>query len=44
MPITVTPTKEIPDVLVIDPKVFGDERGWFYESFNQQIFSIPCSL
>ena len=26
------------DVLVIEPKVFGDERGWFYESFNQQEF------
>ena len=39
MPIAVTPTKEIPDVLIIDPKVFGDERGWFYESFNQQEFT-----
>jgi dTDP-4-dehydrorhamnose 3,5-epimerase len=25
----------IPDVLLIEPKVFGDERGFFYESFNQ---------
>ena len=24
----------IPDVLIIEPKVFGDERGFFYESFN----------
>lgn len=24
----------IPDVLVIEPKVFGDDRGFFYESFN----------
>jgi dTDP-4-dehydrorhamnose 3,5-epimerase len=39
MPINVTPTKEIPDVLIIEPKVFGDARGWFYESFNQQEFS-----
>jgi dTDP-4-dehydrorhamnose 3,5-epimerase len=39
MPIQVTPTPEIPDVLIIEPKVFGDERGWFYESFNQQEFS-----
>lgn len=38
MPITVTPTA-IPDVLVIDPKVFGDDRGWFFESFNQKDFS-----
>ena len=26
---------EIPDVLLIEPKVFGDERGFFMESFNQ---------
>lgn len=29
----------IPDVLIIDPKVFGDDRGFFYESFNQQKFN-----
>lgn len=28
----------IPDVALIEPKVFGDERGFFYESFNQQLF------
>jgi dTDP-4-dehydrorhamnose 3,5-epimerase len=33
----VTPT-EIPDVLVLEPKVFGDERGFFMESFNQGAF------
>jgi dTDP-4-dehydrorhamnose 3,5-epimerase len=32
-----TPTA-IPDVIVIEPKVFGDNRGFFYESFNQQAF------
>ncbi len=26
----------IPDVLIIEPKVFGDERGFFYESFNRK--------
>ena len=26
----------IPDVLIIEPQVFGDDRGFFYESFNQQ--------
>ena len=26
----------IPEVKVIEPKVFGDERGFFYESFNEQ--------
>ena len=29
---------EIPDVLVLEPKVFGDERGFFMESFNQSVF------
>jgi len=29
---------EIPDVLIIEPKVFGDERGFFLESFNEQTF------
>lgn len=33
----VTPTR-IPDVKLIKPKVFGDERGYFYESFNQKAF------
>ncbi len=37
MPITVTPTA-IPDVLLIEPKVFGDDRGWFFESFNEKDF------
>ncbi len=31
-------TTEIPDVLVIEPKVFGDERGFFFESFNQRVW------
>ncbi len=31
----VSPTA-IPDVLVIEPEIFGDERGYFYESFNYQ--------
>lgn len=29
---------EIPDVLVIEPQVFGDDRGFFYESFNERVF------
>ncbi|OKP01933.1 dTDP-4-dehydrorhamnose 3,5-epimerase [Xenorhabdus eapokensis] len=28
----------IPDVLIFEPKIFGDERGFFFESFNQKIF------
>lgn len=33
----VTPTA-IPDVIIFEPNVFGDERGFFFESFNQQKF------
>ncbi|WPO45515.1 dTDP-4-dehydrorhamnose 3,5-epimerase [Pseudomonas sp. S1Bt23] len=29
---------ELPGVLIIEPKVFGDERGFFYESFNAKAF------
>ncbi|MCL7743678.1 dTDP-4-dehydrorhamnose 3,5-epimerase [Guyparkeria hydrothermalis] len=28
----------IPEVLLIEPRVFGDERGFFYESYNQKAF------
>lgn len=28
----------IPDVVIIEPKVFGDDRGFFYESFNENRF------
>ena len=38
MPLTVTLT-EIPDVMIIQPKVFGDERGFFVESFNEREFA-----
>lgn len=38
MPITATPTA-VPDVLLIDPKILGDDRGWFFESFNEKDFS-----
>ena len=31
--------KKIPDVLIVEPKVFGDERGLFFESFNQKAFN-----
>ena len=33
----ISPTS-IPDVLIIEPKVFGDDRGFFFESFNQLSF------
>ena len=29
----------IPDVLIIEPKVFGDQRGFFFESFNRRQFA-----
>jgi dTDP-4-dehydrorhamnose 3,5-epimerase len=29
----------IPDVVLIEPKLFGDARGFFFESFNQQAFN-----
>jgi dTDP-4-dehydrorhamnose 3,5-epimerase len=29
---------EIPEVMLIEPRVFGDERGFFFESFNEQVF------
>jgi dTDP-4-dehydrorhamnose 3,5-epimerase len=32
-------TTAIPDVFIIEPKVFGDERGFFYESFNARSFN-----
>jgi dTDP-4-dehydrorhamnose 3,5-epimerase len=43
MPYTVTPTI-LPDVLVLEPKVFGDERGFFFESFNQRDFEQATGL
>jgi dTDP-4-dehydrorhamnose 3,5-epimerase len=30
---------QIPDVWLIEPRVFGDERGFFFESFNEKAFS-----
>jgi dTDP-4-dehydrorhamnose 3,5-epimerase len=43
MPYTVTPTA-IPDVLVLEPKVFGDARGFFFESFNARDFTRATGL
>ena len=39
----VTPTA-IPEVLIIEPKVFGDNRGWFTESFNANDFAKATGL
>jgi dTDP-4-dehydrorhamnose 3,5-epimerase len=35
---------DIPDVLIIEPKVFGDARGFFYESFNARAFAETTGL
>lgn len=35
---------EIPDVLVIEPRVFQDERGFFYESYNQKAFTEKTGI
>ncbi|WHZ10389.1 MAG: dTDP-4-dehydrorhamnose 3,5-epimerase [Burkholderiaceae bacterium] len=39
----VTPTA-IPDVLIIEPEVFGDARGFFLESFNRRAFAEATGL
>lgn len=38
MPVSVT-TTSIPDVLIIEQKIFADERGFFFEAFNQKDFN-----
>jgi dTDP-4-dehydrorhamnose 3,5-epimerase len=43
MPYTVTPTA-LPEVLVLEPRVFGDDRGFFYESFNRRDFAAATGL
>ncbi|RJG13048.1 dTDP-4-dehydrorhamnose 3,5-epimerase [Pseudomonas cavernicola] len=35
---------ELPEVLILEPKVFGDERGFFYESFNAKAFEQATGL
>lgn len=35
---------KIPEVLIIEPKVFGDDRGFFYESFNKKKFVEACGV
>jgi dTDP-4-dehydrorhamnose 3,5-epimerase len=43
MPYTVTPTA-LPEVLILEPRVFGDARGFFFESFNQRDFTQATGL
>ena len=35
---------EIPEVMIIEPKVFGDARGFFFESFNAKTFAALTGL
>ncbi len=39
----VTPTR-LPEVLILEPRVFGDERGFFLESFNARVFAEATGL
>jgi dTDP-4-dehydrorhamnose 3,5-epimerase len=34
----------IPDVILFEPKVFGDDRGFFFESFNKKVFEEATGL
>jgi len=43
MPYTAIPTA-LPEVLILEPKVFGDARGFFYESFNAREFAEVTGL
>jgi len=43
MPYTVTPTA-LADVLILEPKVFGDARGFFFESFNARDFAQATGI
>lgn len=35
---------KIPDVLIIEPRIFGDSRGFFYESFNAKVFAEQTGI
>jgi dTDP-4-dehydrorhamnose 3,5-epimerase len=35
---------EIPEVKIFEPRVFGDSRGFFYESFNQKVFENATGI
>lgn len=43
MAVTATPTP-LPDVLILEPAVFGDERGFFFESFNLRDFRAATGV
>jgi len=37
-------TTDIPEVLIFEPRVFGDARGFFFESYNEQAFAAAAGL
>ena len=37
-------TTDLPEVLILEPKVFNDERGFFYESFNAKTFAACTGI
>ncbi|WP_349607967.1 dTDP-4-dehydrorhamnose 3,5-epimerase [Cupriavidus sp. DF5525] len=43
MSLTVIPTA-LPEVLIIEPKVFGDARGFFFESYNERAFEEATGI
>lgn len=43
MPFTVIPTA-LPEVLILEPKLFGDDRGFFFESYNHRDFVDATGL
>jgi len=43
MPVQVTPT-DLPGVLILEPQVFGDARGFFFESFNARDFAAATGV
>ncbi len=38
MPFAFAPLNDIPDVILIEPKAFGDDRGWFMETYKRSEF------
>jgi dTDP-4-dehydrorhamnose 3,5-epimerase len=40
MPCTFQPQPELPGVILITPRAFGDDRGWFMETFKQSEFAV----
>ena len=34
----------IPEIIILEPKVFGDARGFFFESYNENTFAAATGL